>query len=78
MSGLVKPSERLEQNVEPAHHDYLQNPLSERHANILAGALDDHLEWTFKYYGQVNPLRLNGTTLTSFRTDLLKQHQACK
>ena len=54
----------------------MQNPLSERHANILAGALDDHLEWTFKYYEQVNPSRLNGATLKSFRTDLLKQYPA--
>jgi hypothetical protein len=76
MSGLTKPSERLQQNVEPALGDYLQNPLSKRHANILAGALDDHLEWTFKYYAQENPLRLNGATLTSFRTDLLTQHRA--
>jgi hypothetical protein len=32
MCGLTKPSERLRQNVEPAYRDYLQSPLSERHA----------------------------------------------
>jgi hypothetical protein len=44
MSGLTKPSERLRENVEPAVSEYLQNPLSKRHANALAGALDYHLE----------------------------------
>jgi hypothetical protein len=76
MGGLTKPSERLRENVEPAVSEYLQNPLSERHANILAGALDDHLEWTYKYYRQFERSRLNGATLTSFRTDLLNQHRA--
>jgi hypothetical protein len=42
----------------------------------MAGALDDHLEWTYKYYQQVDHPRLNGATLTTFRTDLLTQHQA--
>ena len=76
MSGLMKPSERLRENVEPAVSEYLQNPLSKRHANLLAGALDDHLEWTYKYYQQVKSSRLDGATLRSFRTDLLKQHRA--
>ena len=76
MSGLTKPSERLRENVEPAVSEYLQNPLSKRHANALAGALNDHLEWTYKYYQQVDDPRFNGATLRSFRTDLLKQHQS--
>jgi hypothetical protein len=76
MSGLTKPSERLREYVEPALGEYLRNPLSERRADILAGALDDHLEWTYRYYQQVNPSRLKGATLTSFRTDLLKKHRA--
>jgi hypothetical protein len=76
MSGSTKPSERLRENVEPAVSEYLQNPLSRRHANALAGALNDHLEWTYKYYQQVNPSRLDGATLRSFRTDLLKQHRS--
>jgi hypothetical protein len=76
MSGLTKPSERLRENVEPAVSEYVQNPLSRRQANALAGALNDHLEWTYKYYQQVNPSRLDGATLRSFRTDLLKQHRA--
>jgi hypothetical protein len=76
MSGLTKPSERLREYVEPAFREYLQNPLSQRHANILAGELDNHLEWTYKYHQQVDPSRLNGATLTSFRTELLNQHRA--
>jgi len=75
MSELTKPSEIFRENVEPALNEYLQNPLSKRHANNLAAALDRHLEWTCKYYEQVNPSRLNGATLASFRSDLLNQNR---
>lgn len=75
MHELTKPSEILQQRVEPAFSEYLQNRLSERHANILAEALDGHLEWTYKYLREVDPSRLDGATLTSFRTDLLTQHR---
>jgi hypothetical protein len=54
----------------------LQNPLSKRHANNFAQVADSHLEWTYKYCQQVDPLRLNGATLKTFRTDLLKEHRA--
>ena len=76
MSGLTKPSDILREYVEPALSDYLQDPLSKFHANILAGALDAHLEWTYRYYQEVDPSRLNGATLRSFRTELLTQHRA--
>jgi hypothetical protein len=76
MSGLTKPSERFQQNVEPAFSDYFQNPLSERHANNLAGELNNQLEWNDKYYQQVDHPCLKGATLKSFRTDLLERHPA--
>ena len=65
------------ERVEPALKEYLEVQLSERRANILAEALDAHLEWTYGYYEQIDdPSRLNGAaTLRSFRTDLLKQHR---
>jgi hypothetical protein len=76
MSGLTKPSEILRERVEPALKEYLEEPLSERRANILAKELDAHLEWTYEYCKQTDPSRLDVATLTSFRTDLLKQHRA--
>jgi len=77
MSSLTtKPSEIFRQRVEPAYSDYLQNPRSEYHANNLAGALNYHLEWTYKYLKAVDPQRLHfDATLGSFRTDLLTQHR---
>ena len=51
MTGLVKPSERFRQEIEPALADYRAGSLpSERLANNLAKAIDHHLEWTFSYY----------------------------
>ena len=77
MSGLTtKPSEILRQRVEPAYSDYLKNPLSEYHANNLAEALNNQVEWTYKYLKAVDPHRLHfDATLGSFRTDLLRQHR---
>ena len=77
MSGLTtKPSEIFRQRVEPAYSDYLQNPLSEYHANNLAEALNNQVEWTYKYLKAVDPQRLHfDATLGSFRTDLLTQHR---
>ena len=77
MSGLTtKPSEILRQRVEPAYSDYLKNPLSEYHANNLAEALNNQVEWTYKYLKAVDPHRLHfDATLGSFRTDLLTQHR---
>jgi len=77
MSSLTtKPSEILRQRVEPAYSDYLQNPLSEYHANNLAEALNNQVEWTYKYLKAVDPHRLHfDATLGSFRTDLLTQHR---
>jgi len=77
MSGLTtKPSEIFRERVEPAYSDYLQNPLSEYRANNLAEALNNQREWTYKYLKEVDPSRLNGATLGSFRTDLLTKHRA--
>ena len=78
MSGLTtKPSEIFRQRVEPAYSDYLKNPLSEYHANNLAVALNNQVEWTYKYLKEVDPHRLHfDATLGSFRTDLLTQHRA--
>jgi hypothetical protein len=77
MSGLTtKPSEILRKRVEPAYSDYLKNPLSEYHANNLAEALNNQVEWTYKYLKAVDPLRLHfDATLGSFRTDLLTRHR---
>ena len=77
MSSLTtKPSEIFRQRVEPAYSDYLQNPLSEYHANNLAEALNNQVEWTYKYLKAVDPHRLHfDATLGSFRTDLLTQHR---
>ena len=77
MSGLTtKPSEILRQRVEPAYSDYLKNPLSEYHANNLAEALNNQVEWTYKYLKAVDPHRLHfDATLGSFRRDLLTQHR---
>jgi len=77
MSSLTtKPSEILRQRVEPAYSDYLENPLSEYHANNLAEALNNQVEWTYKYLKAVDPQRLHfDATLGSFRTDLLTQHR---
>jgi hypothetical protein len=77
MGGLTtKPSEIFRQRVEPAYSDYLRDPLSGKYANTLAGALDAHLEWTYKHLNEVDPSRLNGATLGSFREGLLTEHQA--
>ena len=77
MSSLTtKPSEILRQRVEPAYSDYLQNPLSEYYANNLAEALNNQVEWTYKYLKAVDPQRLHfDATLGSFRTDLLTRHR---
>ncbi len=76
MNELTNPSERLQQDLEQAFTEYLQDPLSERKANIFARAADDHLEWTFKYHEKYDTSRLNGATdLKSFRKNLLPQCQ---
>src|SRR5262249_25962105 len=76
MSRWTKPSEILRQRVEPAYAEYSKNPQSEYHANNLAVALNNRVEWTYKYLAGVDPARLNGATLGSFRTDLLTKHPA--
>jgi len=76
LSGLTKPSEMFQERVEPALKEYLEVQLSERRANILAEALDAHLEWTYEYYERTDPSRLKGAaTLRSFCTDLFRQHR---
>ena len=73
MIELTKPSERLQQDLEPAFTDYEQDPRSQRKANIVARAADDHVEWTFQYYERYDPSRLNGRDLKSFRANLISQ-----
>ena len=60
----------------PAYAAYLNNPLSENHANNLAEALNNTVEWTYLYLNEADPARLNGATLASFRTGLLTEHRA--
>ena len=73
-NGLIKPSERFLGEVEPALSEYIKDPLSERRANILATAVDHHLDWTFEYYRTVDPSRLGGAVnIKSFRQQLFSQ-----
>jgi hypothetical protein len=67
MSRLTKPSVIFRERIVPAYANYLNNPLSEYHANNLAEAL---------YLHEVDRARLNGATLASFRTGLLTEHRA--
>ena len=60
----------------PAYATYLNNPLSEYHANNLAEALNNKVEWTYLYLDEEDRARLNGATLASFRTGLLTEHRA--
>jgi hypothetical protein len=77
MSRLTKPSVIFRERVVPAYADYLNHPLSEYHANNLAEALNNKIEWTYLYLDEVeNRARLNGATLASFRTGLLTEHRA--
>jgi hypothetical protein len=76
MSRLTKPSVIFRERVVPAYSEYLKDPLSERRANTLAEALNNTVEWTYLYLNEVDPARLNGATLTSFRTGLLTEHRA--
>jgi hypothetical protein len=77
MSRLTKPSVIFRERVVPAYADYLNHPLSEYHANNLAQALNNKVEWTYLYLYEVeNRARLNGATLASFRTGLLTEHRA--
>jgi hypothetical protein len=75
MTGLVKPSERFRQEIEPALADYqAASPPSERLANNLAKAIDHHLEWTFSYYEKVDASRLFGAkALPDFKSEMFKQ-----
>ncbi len=47
---LTNPSEIFQQKIAPAYKEYLLSPCSERRANSLATALNDHAEWTFQFY----------------------------
>ena len=76
MSRLTKPSVIFRERVVPAYAEYLKDPLSERRANTLAEALNNTVEWTYLYLNEVDPARLNGATLGSFRTGLLTEHRA--
>ena len=62
MSRLTKPSVIFRERVVPAYAAYLNNPLSENHANNLAEALNNTVEWTYLYLDEVDPARLDGAT----------------
>ena len=73
-NGLIKPSEQFQQEIQPALDDYLKNPRSERLAKNLARAIDHQVDWTFEYYQQNDPSRLNGARdVKSFRRQLVTQ-----
>ena len=78
MSRLTKPSVIFRERVVPAYSEYLKDPLSERRANTLAEALNNTIEWTYLYLSDVDLARLNGATLASFRTGLLREHRALR
>ena len=75
MSRLTKPSVIFRERVVPAYAAYLKNPLSEYYANNLAEALNNKVEWTYLYLDEEDRERLNGATLASFRTGLLREHR---
>jgi len=67
--GLKKPSELFRERIDVAYQDYLRDPTSKFRADILASALNNQIEWTFKYYkqeGDKHKLR-GATTLKEFR-----------
>src|ERR1044071_286044 len=76
MSRLTKPSLIFRERVVPTYANYLNHPLSEYHANSLAEALNNTVEWTYLYLDEVDRTRLSGATLASFRTGLLTEHRA--
>jgi hypothetical protein len=76
MSRLTKPSVIFRERLVPAYATYLNRPLSEYRANNLAEALNNTVEWTYLYLNEVDPARLNGATLGSFRTGLLTEYRA--
>jgi hypothetical protein len=74
MKGVRMPSERFHQEIEPALDEYRKDRLSERLANGLARAIDHQSDWTFAYYKQVDPSRLNGAKdEKAFRRQLFKR-----
>ncbi len=62
------PSEIFQQKILPAYHEYLAHPAAMGLANILAVAINDHLEWTFEYHKAGDVSRLHGaSSLQQFR-----------
>ena len=66
MSGLTKPSVIFRERVVPAYATYLNHPLSEYHANILAEVLNNTVEWTYLYLNEVDPAREPRLNLARF------------
>ena len=61
-------SEIFQQKIWPAYEEYLAHPGDKRLATVLAGALNNQLEWTFKYYKAADLSRLCGASgLQQFR-----------
>ena len=50
----------FEKKIRPAFDDYVSDPKNQRLANILAGAVDSHAEWTFEYHKQNDFPKLAG------------------
>ena len=56
--GLLKPSQAFAQKVEPAYAEHLANLVDPRLARIAANAINDHMEWIFRYYEREDRTRL--------------------
>ena len=57
----------------PALVEYLAEPQSERRANILATAINDHAEWTFRYYPAGSDRVFGANTPHQFREALFSR-----
>jgi hypothetical protein len=62
------PSQIFQERILPAYDEYVADSGYIRRANILAAAIDHHLEWTFEYYKGRDVSRLRGANgLQQFR-----------
>ncbi len=71
MSTLTKPSVRYHEYVQPQCEEFLNDPFARWKADNAAKALNEHLEWTYKYVQQHDPSRLPGDgSITEFREEV--------
>lgn len=74
MVALLKPSEVLKTEIEPAFAEYLAEHLNERRAKYVAQTIDHHLVWTYEYYERIDKSRLlNASSLKAFRSELFRR-----